>query len=322
MRSGPTQSFPASYDTTTRIFSAALIAAVAIVAVALHNAVFAGVATLLILVAYGYSPRGYAVQAQDRSIEVTRLIGKARISLAGLREARAAADGELRGSIRLWGNGGLFGYYGLFRTPKLGRCRWYLSSRKNAVVVVTDRQTVLLSPDDTEGFLASIRAAVPVSQVMPAGPPDALQLRTGGRWTGRIVAIVVGVAVTGILISTLLYSPGRPAYTLNSTSLTIHDRLYPVTLSAAAVDVDRIRVVDSFPDSEWRPVERTNGFANAHYRSGWFRAANGRKVRLYWANGGRLVLLPPKDQGDAVLVEVARPEEFVREVKEQWSRTH
>ena len=47
--------------------------------------------------------------------------------------------------------------------------------------------------------------------------------------------------------------------------------------------------------------ERTNGFANAHYASGWFRVASGKTVRMYRAGGTRLVLLPPKGDGAAVL---------------------
>jgi len=115
-----------------------------------------------------------------------------------------------------------------------------------------------------------------------------------------------------------LYAPGPPIYTLPPQSLTIHDRFYPVTVSAAAVDVANIRVIDLNADKDWRPAARTNGFANSHYRSGWFRVASGRTVRMYQANGGRLVLLPPKGDGNAILLETADPEKFVAEVRQEW----
>ena len=63
---------------------------------------------------------------------------------------------------------------------------------------------------------------------------------------------------------------------------------------------------------------RTNGFANAHYRSGWFRVANGQKVRMYRADGTRLLLLPPKGDGAAVLLEAKDPEQFLDELRRQW----
>jgi hypothetical protein len=90
-------------------------------------------------------------------------------------------------------------------------------------------------------------------------------------------------------------------------------------VNAAAVDVAHVCVVDISKDSNWQPTERTNGFANAHYRSGWFRVANGQRVRMYRAEGRRLVLLPPNGQGNAVLIEVSRPEQFVRELRQNWA---
>ena len=84
------------------------------------------------------------------------------------------------------------------------------------------------------------------------------------------------------------------------------------------MDVEHIRVVDFGVDTEWQPTERTNGFGNPHYASGWFRVASGKTIRMYRAGGARLVLLPPKGDGAAVLLEVGEPERFVVEVREKW----
>jgi hypothetical protein len=48
----------------------------------------------------------------------------------------------------------------------------------------------------------------------------------------------------------------------------------PVTVKASAVDVANVRIVDR------------------HYRFGWFRVDSGKTVRMYRADGKRLVLLP------------------------------
>jgi Bacterial PH domain len=102
--------------------------------------------------------------------------------------------------------------------------------------------------------------------------------------------------------------------------LTIHDRFYPVTLPASGIDVEHIRLIDVAVDTEWRPTARTNGFANARYRSGRFRVASGKIVRLYQADSKRLVLLPPKGDGAAVLLESKDPEKFLRELRQQWDK--
>ena len=129
----PRKSFPAGV----------LVVFLAIV-VATHSVVAGCLFAVILVGAYAWSPRGYAVS--DGSIEVNRLIGSARIPLDGLREARAATKDDFRGCLRLFGNGGLFGYYGLFRTSKLGKSTWYVTNRGKAVVVVTGEKTVAVQP--------------------------------------------------------------------------------------------------------------------------------------------------------------------------------
>lgn len=132
-----------------------------------------------------------------------------------------------------------------------------------------------------------------------------------------IAAIAVGLAAMALIFA-LFYSPGPPRYTLTRDALTIHDRFYPVTLQANAVDLGRVQVIDCAASAEWRPVRRTNGFSNASYRSGWFRAAGGQTFRLYQAKGKKLVLLPPNGAGVPVLYEAPEPEQFVAELQREW----
>ena len=298
--------FSASYDTTTKVISAVVLVVFLVIIVATHSVVAGCLTAAIVVGAYAWSPRGYAVS--DGSIEVKRLIGRARIPLDGLREARAATKDDFRGCLRLFGNGGLFGYYGMFRTSKLGKSTWYVTNRGKAVVVVTGEKTVLFSPDNVEGFIAAIGA--------PTAPVPATQ--DAGSRVGSLAGAAIGIVVIAILAFAFLYSPGPPSYTLTPESLTIHDRFYPVTLNRTSVDVEHIRVVDFGVDTEWRPTRRTNGFANAHYASGWFRVANGETIRMYRAGGTRLVLLPPKGDGAALLLEVGEPEKFVAEVRHRW----
>lgn len=302
--------FTASYDLTAKVISVLAITALAAVAIATHSAVAATISALILLVTYAYSPRGYVVA--EHSVNVERLVGNVKVPLESVRETRAATSEDFRGTFRLWGNGGLFGYYGWFQTSTLGRSLWYVTNRRNAVIVATDARTTLFSPDDVEGFLAAIRAYA------PAGLPGALPARHAGRSPGLWIGAASGVVTIAALALAFLYSPGPPAYTLTPESLSIHDRFYPVTLQAEAVDVEAIRVIDVAHDPKWRPTARTNGFANRNYRAGWFRVAGGQTVRMYRAHGTRLVLLPPKKDGAPVLCEFAEPERFIREVRQVW----
>ena len=197
MPSNLSRSFPASYDSTTKIMSAVICVMLVVIAAATRIELAAGVGVILIGLSYGYSPRRYTVS--ERSVMVSRLIGNVRIPLDDVREIRSAAADDLRGAIRLWASGGLFGYYGLFRTPKLGKCTWYLTNRSHAVVLITGAKTALFSPDDVDGFLAAVRTAVPVPE-QTAGAWDATldsgSTRTG-TWIGAAVA-VLALAVTAL----------------------------------------------------------------------------------------------------------------------------
>jgi hypothetical protein len=309
-------SFSASYDLTTKLISA-LVFAIFICGAGFSGQLMVGVVGFLLVgISYALSTRGYAVSSG--MLWVKRPFWSMGIPLHDIREVRAATPDDLRGCIRVFGNGGLFGYYGVFRTSALGICHWNVTNRSKAVVLLTRSKTFVLSPDDVNSFAETIKVLAPTSSdasthtnsAMPSGR------RTSIAWTAIAIAIMGVVVVLGVLA--WRYSPGAPRYTLNREGLTIHDRFYPVSLRAADIEVDQIRVVDIANDPHWRPVMRTNGFANAHYRAGWFKVAGGEKIRMYRAEARRLVLLPPKGDMPPVLLEVRQPDAFIQEVRNIW----
>lgn len=60
---------------------------------------------------------------------------------------------DLRFSIRTFGNGGLFGYSGSFRNKKFDDMTWFLTRKDTLVMIVTEKQKFVLSPDDRELFI-------------------------------------------------------------------------------------------------------------------------------------------------------------------------
>jgi Bacterial PH domain len=153
-------SFSASYDRVTKTISTLVCLFLLAIVAASHSFIFCVLAVVLVLVSYAYSPRGYVIA--DRSIVVRRLAGRPRIALDDAREVRRATPDDSSGAIRLFGSGGLFGYYGLFSSAKLGKFTAYVTNRNNKVLVVTGSRTVLFSPDDVNGFLNAIQASAPV----------------------------------------------------------------------------------------------------------------------------------------------------------------
>jgi hypothetical protein len=311
-------SFTASYDRTTRILSGVVCLGLVAAAVAIQNIFVAGVSLLVILLSYAYSPRGYVLA--DGAITIRRLIGNIRVPLDSVREARLAGKDDFRGCVRLFGSGGLFGYYGLFRTSALGRSTWYMTDRSRAVILIAGAKTILVSPDDTGGFLSTLRAAAPVAiGATGSGAATFGSAQSRGPITVAIlIGVGVGVAAPALVVAAMRYDPGPPRYTVTPTTLAIHDRFFPITLGSSSVDVSAVRVVNLAEESGWRPVLRVGGFANPHYQSGWYRAANGAKMRLYRAASDRLVLLPPAHESNPVLLEVDDPDRFVELLRSEW----
>jgi hypothetical protein len=300
--------YSASYDKATKIVTSFVVILFLTISIAAHNLILLMIGALILLFGYLYSPRGYTITAD--ALVVKRAIGNVTIPLAAITEVRGATISDLSGTIRLWGSGGLFGHYGAFRTSRLGRCTWYVTDRDQCAIVRTAKKTIVISPDDVDGFLKAM-------PVRGGEAPDFELLQEN--LTPKLVAGVGFALPVALVVAAFLYSPVIPGYTLTPTGLSIHDRFYPVTLNADSVDTTDMRVVDLSTDPHWRPVMRTGGFANTYYKAGWFRVAGGEKVRLYRTTSTRVVLLPPKGNGTPVLYQAAEPEQFINEVRREWT---
>jgi hypothetical protein len=146
--------FGAPYDRTAKILTGIVCALLLSAPLFAGTSKILAISALVIAASFAWSPRGYAVSG--RTLTVKRWVGNARVPLNDLRDVRRATADDLRGCLRLFGSGGMFGYFGLFRTSKLGRCWWYATNRQNMVVVITGDQTVLASPADVDAFLSMI----------------------------------------------------------------------------------------------------------------------------------------------------------------------
>lgn len=105
---------------------------------------------LTVLVTGLLTVRGYQISAGG--LRIRRLLHTSRLDLTGLRTVTPDPT-AMNGSLRLFGNGGLFGFYGWFWNRRLGRYRAWVTSPKLAVVLrFADRRPMVVSPDDPAGF--------------------------------------------------------------------------------------------------------------------------------------------------------------------------
>jgi hypothetical protein len=140
------------FDLTTKIISALVIAIPFVMISAQYtvikeNNVILTLTSIFLfityLVAWLLHPTSYEIT--NENLVIHRPIRAIKISLASIKNIERTEPGY---SMRLFGSGGLFGYYGLFSSNKLGRHHRYTGDNKNLVLISTEKKKYLLSIHD------------------------------------------------------------------------------------------------------------------------------------------------------------------------------
>jgi hypothetical protein len=144
------------FDLTTKIISALVIAIPFVMIIAQYsvikenNEILALTSIFLFItyfVAWMLHPTSYEIS--NESLVIHRPVRSIKISLASIKNIERTEPGY---SMRLFGSGGLFGYYGLFSSNKLGRHHRYTGNNKNLVLISTEKKKYLLSIHDNLFF--------------------------------------------------------------------------------------------------------------------------------------------------------------------------
>jgi hypothetical protein len=115
-----------------------------------------GVPLVVLLGALVFTVRGYVLT--ESQIEVRRFGWSTTLPYAGLAGVTGEPDG-LRGSLRLFGNGGLFAFSGWFWNRRIGRFRAYATDPQRAVLLrYRDDSKVVVTPHDVQHFIVRLRS--------------------------------------------------------------------------------------------------------------------------------------------------------------------
>ncbi|MBN1795407.1 MAG: hypothetical protein JW804_01925 [Sedimentisphaerales bacterium] len=165
--------FSASWDRRMWILNSVLIILLGVITITLLIAglygmrenmfcaiiVFAAspVPVLILLVGAAFAPRQY--QTTGDSILVNRLLAKdVKIPLSGVYSIEPVNYKYVfKKSVRIFGSGGSFGIYGDFTSPNLKYFKAYMTRRDRLVLIRTTDKPFLLTPDDPEGFIATVK---------------------------------------------------------------------------------------------------------------------------------------------------------------------
>jgi len=157
--------YRASFDITTKIITFIVFSLIfwEILATALQGAWQVGIPisiafSLFIIGTYAYSIKAY--QILDESLLIKRAFSKfdKAIPLAEIESVSIPNEADFKYTVRTFGNGGLFGYYGLYANKTLGSFRMYATNKANRILIILKdgKGKIVLSPDDT-GMVDDLR---------------------------------------------------------------------------------------------------------------------------------------------------------------------
>jgi hypothetical protein len=140
------------FDLTTKIISALVIAIPFVMIIAQYSVIkenneILSLTSIFLFITYFVAwmlhPTSYEIT--NENLVIHRPVRGIKISLASIKNIERTEPGY---SMRLFGSGGLFGYYGLFSSNKLGRHHRYTGNNKNLVLISTEKKKYLLSIHD------------------------------------------------------------------------------------------------------------------------------------------------------------------------------
>ena len=144
----------------TILFAAIIIGQYSIVkdATASATPIYATVGLLIIyFIVFAFRPVKYSLTTGN--LIVHRLFSCVKIERSKIKSVELVDKEILSWSVRVFGVGGFFGYFGKFANAKLGTMTWY-ATRKDRIVLVKmlNNKKIILTPDEPEKFVAYCNA--------------------------------------------------------------------------------------------------------------------------------------------------------------------
>lgn len=104
---------------------------------------------------YSFRPINYDVT--NDQLVIHRTIKDVIIKRRDIRRVAPINKDQMKWTVRTFGIGGLFGYYGQFVNSKLGDMTWYATRRNNTILIETfDDKKLIVTPDEPEAFIKEL----------------------------------------------------------------------------------------------------------------------------------------------------------------------
>jgi len=160
------QHFRAPWDTRVKIVTFGFLALAVAGVLTTGSAVSVPIVLIAVVVA-AFGVRGHSVVGG--TLLIHRLGWSTKFDLSTLRHVEFS-PGITMGSIRAFGNGGLFGFVGYFRNELIGMYKAYATDGMRPVLLELPNTKPLVMPDSPAEFVDAVRAAADLPEPAPPGP--------------------------------------------------------------------------------------------------------------------------------------------------------
>lgn len=139
----------------TVIFATIIILQITLISDGANRSPIFTMVALLIIYFGTFSFRPISYTLSEKSLTIHRPLVNVTIPRDEIKSVNRLTKEELSWTVRTFGVGGLFGYFGKFSNYKLGSMTWYATKRKENMVLVTtiNNNKIVLSPNDAEKFI-------------------------------------------------------------------------------------------------------------------------------------------------------------------------
>lgn len=114
---------------------------------------------LFALIYFGlFSFRPISYKLTENNLIIHRPLSDVKIDRSEIKGVEQLEKSTLSLAVRIFGVGGLFGYWGKFSNAKLGTMTWYATRKTNAVLVTTiHNKKIILTPNEPERFVTEFK---------------------------------------------------------------------------------------------------------------------------------------------------------------------
>ncbi|MCO5248049.1 MAG: PH domain-containing protein [Chitinophagales bacterium] len=107
---------------------------------------------LVYVLTYAFKPQYY--QLDENELTIHRMISNVKIKRENIKSVEKLDAEMMKNTIRTFGVGGLFGYYGKFYNKEIGKMTLYTTQRVHRLLIKTmDDKNIVISPDLSEKLI-------------------------------------------------------------------------------------------------------------------------------------------------------------------------